>query len=511
MLLTTKASFVQRLPNGADNVTADLSQLRTTISLINKNVPGAVPKLVPKLVSTPLPVAFTPISMASDSQCVNVSSSNYIADPCEKPSSEKPDIGSTGTDNLTEGFNILQCIVSDEMASNKREVCEVAKSAVMIANAHSLQDLECLECTDKVSSFTQDSPTSEIVNLPIISIAAMDTTIPADAQNNFETSRNILAVNHGDSTITGTFSSPICSSRPALSRKSSPLKSAPSPTKRSPIQTSQDRGSNCVSVILKSSRLSSKPARLSMVSRKLKEMEDLVSSYNPKFCHRSSPGVQVRLDYCFHLPEHARKFFKAVHKLTDSLHSIPKMVTCILLSEEELGYQHEPVLTENDLLAIQSPEYCRNIFRTSVVMRVKMKEDTVVYEFRNVTDVNRFLYNKSSSVKTRSLGLLRKNVVPKVIEMDKGFYRLYSAGPKIPDIIGEKHRFKVNGPFLLFSSKLDLFAFLVSEDAAGIDHLQFDDKYIIDVRKPSYSETESKVNVDILKICDNLSNALKNS
>jgi len=215
----------------------------------------------------------------------------------------------------------------------------------------------------------------------------------------------------------------------------------------------------------------------------------------------------VRLDYCFHLPEHARKFFKAVHKLTDSLHSIPKMVTCILLSEEELGYQHEPVLTENDLLAIQSPEYCRNIFRTSVVMRVKMKEDTVVYEFRNVTDVNRFLYNKSSSVKTRSLGLLRKNVVPKVIEMDKGFYRLYSAGPKIPDIIGEKHRFKVNGPYLLFSSKLDLFAFLVSEDAAGIDHLQFDDKYIIDVRKPSNSEIESKVKVDILKACDNSSNA----
>jgi len=519
MLSTIEASVVQRLTNEADSVSADFFLRQTTVSQVNKNVPGAVSKPSPNPVSTPTPLPFIQLSMASNSQSVNVSSSNYSADPCGKPSSEKQDSCSDVSDNLIKCLNSVQCLVSDELGSNKnkREVCEVAKSAVVKANAHNLQDLECLDYTDKVSSVSRDSLTSEMVdktvacaNFPILSSAAIDTSNVADAQNNLETpSRNILAVHHGDSTTTGTVSSPICSSRPAMSKKSSPQRSV-SLMKRSPVQMSQDRGSTCVSIILKSSRLTSKPDRMSMVSKKLKEVEELVSSYNPKFCHRSSPGVQVRLDYCFHQSEHARKFFKAVHSLADSQsHSFPKMVTCILYSEEELGYQYEPVLTENDLLCIQSPEYCRNIFRTAVVMRVKMKENTVVYEFRNVTDVNRFLYNKSSSVKTRCLGLLRKNVVPKMMEMDnKGFYRLYSAGPKVPDSMGNKHRFKVDGPFLLFSRKLDLFAFLVSEDAVGIDHLQFDDKYIIDVGKSSNSETGSKViKADLSKVCDNSAKA----
>ena len=57
--------------------------------------------------------------------------------------------------------------------------------------------------------------------------------------------------------------------------------------------------------------------------------------------------------------------------------------------------------------------------------------------------------------------------------------------------IGKKHRFRVDGPYLLFLSKLDLFKFLVSEDASEIEHLQFDIKYIKDiVTKDSEKEEE---------------------
>jgi len=247
-----------------------------------------------------------------------------------------------------------------------------------------------------------------------------------------------------------------------------------------------------VSVILKSSRLSSKASRMNLIAKKQREVEQLVSSYDLKFSHQSCPGVQVRLDYCFLQSEQARKFFKAVYSLPQSqTQTSPKMVTCILFSEEELGYQHEPVLTEHDLLAVQSSEYCRNIFRTCVLIRVKMMNDVVVYEFKSVTDVNKFLYDKSSSVKTRSLGLLRKNVTPKMMIKDgQGFYRLFSAGPKIHDSIGKKHKFRVDGPYLLFRSKLDLFAFLVSEEAADIDHLQFYEENIKDFVETGNAETE---------------------
>ena len=131
-----------------------------------------------------------------------------------------------------------------------------------------------------------------------------------------------------------------------------------------PPKVSSDQGRNCVSVILKSSRLSPKSTRLNVVLKKHKLVSEVVTGYSLKYSHASSPGVQVRLDYCFHQPEAARQFFKSVYSLGQA-HSSPRLLTCILFSEEELGYQHPPVLTEHDLLAIQSSEYCRNIFRTS--------------------------------------------------------------------------------------------------------------------------------------------------
>ena len=115
----------------------------------------------------------------------------------------------------------------------------------------------------------------------------------------------------------------------------------------SPVPTvlpkvSSDRG-NCVSIILKSSHLSPKRVRQTSVLKNQKLVSELVTGYSLKYSHASSPGVQVRLDYCFYQPEVSRKFFKSACSLGQGLSS-PSMMSCIRLSEEEMGYQHLPVL-----------------------------------------------------------------------------------------------------------------------------------------------------------------------
>eukprot|EP00092_Neocalanus_flemingeri_P023214 GFUD01025171.1.p1 GENE.GFUD01025171.1~~GFUD01025171.1.p1 ORF type:complete len:456 (+),score=126.63 GFUD01025171.1:56-1369(+) len=244
------------------------------------------------------------------------------------------------------------------------------------------------------------------------------------------------------------------------------------------------QGRTCVSVNLKSSRLAFKLARLKFVAERMQQVEQLACSQGLKFGHKSSPGVQARLEYCFHLPADARQFHQSViEKLKTLSHSPPKLYSCLLLSEPELGYQHRPVLTEQDLLAIQSSDYCRNIFRTSRTIRVEEEEGTVAYHFMTVVDVNMFIFNKSSSAKTRTLGLLRMNIVPKKLVADEeGYFRLFTREPKISPKLGKRHNFKIKpefgGHLFLFSTKFGLFKFLVSEDAAEIDHLQFDETKI---------------------------------
>eukprot|EP00092_Neocalanus_flemingeri_P032280 GFUD01035096.1.p1 GENE.GFUD01035096.1~~GFUD01035096.1.p1 ORF type:complete len:191 (+),score=70.88 GFUD01035096.1:55-573(+) len=90
-----------------------------------------------------------------------------------------------------------------------------------------------------------------------------------------------------------------------------------------------------------------------------------------------------------------------------------------------------------------------------------------------------FVFNKSSSAKTRTLGLLRMNIVHKKLVADEeGYFRLFTNETKISPKMGKRHNFKIKpefgGNLFLFSTKFGLFKFLVSEDAAEIDHLQFD-------------------------------------
>ena len=158
----------------------------------------------------------------------------------------------------------------------------------------------------------------------------------------------------------------------------------------------------------------------------------------------------------------------------------------LLMSEADLGYQHDPVLTEGDLLCIQDAYHCKNIFKTNLHIKVEQIGNTVIYKFKTVMDVNLFLFEKSVSAKTRSLGQLRMNVVPKSLVPDhKGFYKLVTTDVSRSAKLERSQKFTTSQVvregkdvpgmvFLLFLTKLDLFEYLVSKVAFGLDRLQFD-------------------------------------
>ena len=72
-----------------------------------------------------------------------------------------------------------------------------------------------------------------------------------------------------------------------------------------------------------------------------------------------------------------------------------------------------------------------------------MKNGIVVYEFKDMVNLNKFL--KDHAVRQyKSLGLLKKNRILKTIRRDReGFFRLFSADPTISKQIGIKQKFKL--------------------------------------------------------------------
>eukprot|EP00092_Neocalanus_flemingeri_P015955 GFUD01017272.1.p1 GENE.GFUD01017272.1~~GFUD01017272.1.p1 ORF type:complete len:466 (+),score=146.61 GFUD01017272.1:40-1437(+) len=275
---------------------------------------------------------------------------------------------------------------------------------------------------------------------------------------------------------------------------------------------SECHAKTCVSVILKSNQLDhdDKNVRLESAAKKMYQVEQLASSYSLRFSHRTRNGEQIRLDYCFHQPTEASLFYKQMISLQKS-HSQPKLLYYIQ-TESELGYQHRAVLNEQDLLTIHSPVYCRNIFRTTIPIRVEQEEGTVAYHFNSVTDVNMFLFSKSNSHDTMTLGLLRMNMVPKkFVADDEGFYRLFTGDKMISPEFGEKHKFKIKprlepvedsllgGSLLLFSTEFDLFKFLVSDDAADLLHLTFDETKIIENSEKTGEKIDNSVSQEKCK------------
>merc|ERR1719517_288620 len=102
------------------------------------------------------------------------------------------------------------------------------------------------------------------------------------------------------------------------------------------------------------------------------------------------------------------------------------MISVIMNAEESLGYQYHPVLTEKDLLTVQSPEYCANIFKNSVqdISVFLSRSKQVCYSFKTVADVNAFLFEVTCRKKLRTLGELKENVQNLVLEPKQGYFVL---------------------------------------------------------------------------------------
>ena len=239
------------------------------------------------------------------------------------------------------------------------------------------------------------------------------------------------------------------------------------------VQDKKDQGSNCVSVVLRSSSYS--PAM--KLSETIRVVEDLSSKYPVKYEGKSenSRRSAARLDFCFHSAKNAGFFFKEVNALVRS-GTIQKKIAVIQYAEKSLGrfgliflllsvhiilfpgYQYPPVLTEKDLLTVQSPDYCANIFKTSVEdIFVFMNSDReITYVFRNVTDVNLFLFEVTGKTDLRTLGTLKENSKNLVLDPQDGYFVLNSTTdkPLALEKAGFKYHFEISTKNALHGSEL---------------------------------------------------------
>ena len=105
------------------------------------------------------------------------------------------------------------------------------------------------------------------------------------------------------------------------------------------------------------------------------------------------------------------------------------------------GYQYPPVLTEKELLTVQSPDYCANIFKNSVedISVFLNSSGEVCYGFKTVADVNVFLFYASAKKEQRTLGELKKHFKNLVLEPQQGYFVL-NASTEDPLALAELER-----------------------------------------------------------------------
>ena len=238
---------------------------------------------------------------------------------------------------------------------------------------------------------------------------------------------------------------------------------------------------------------------------RVKEVKGLLNVWKPVEVHTSTLGKkvrrrivliktrlhisQVRLDAIFGSSRQARGAFKAIH---DNMRSrtAPSLAACCMVDEEDLGYTLPPILTEGQLLMLLSAKLCRNVFLTSLPIRVDVDgEGEIRYCFNSVTDVNLFLFRTHASKDMRAKGkglgyLVRNDIKSNIILEEKGdnTFELMTEHKNLPEEVFQFPGICVTpiqagaaivGNLLNFTNKLSLYKFLVSSEASRLDHLQF--------------------------------------
>ena len=150
------------------------------------------------------------------------------------------------------------------------------------------------------------------------------------------------------------------------------------------------------------------------------------------------------------------------------------------------GYQYLPVLSEKELLTVQSPIYSRNIFKTTVKDIVVDSNNSVEVSlvFRTVADVNTFLFEVGNSKGLRTLGELKENTRDLILKPRQGQFVLFSEDdPGLLDGLREKFEFELmdsdGGSALKFEDKRKMFVFLLSQQGNNLQQLTFDQSQIV--------------------------------
>ena len=157
------------------------------------------------------------------------------------------------------------------------------------------------------------------------------------------------------------------------------------------------------------------------------------------------------------------------------------------------GYQYPPVLTERDLLNVQTPNYCANIFKNSVedILVFVNSSQQVCYSFKTVADVNAFLFEVTSQKKLRTLGNLKENSKNLVLQPREGYFVLKASVDN--SLAEEKHQSQFSSANnskleeLKFEDKLEMFKFLISQQGKELRVLAFDPSQILNTNEDSIS------------------------
>ena len=161
-----------------------------------------------------------------------------------------------------------------------------------------------------------------------------------------------------------------------------------------------------------------------------------------------------------------------------------------------LGYQHDPVLTEEEILNVHSPEGYQNVFRTGVPIKVAedVKTGNISFVFEEVIQLNTFLFDRCNKRTASTFGQLKKRVKPlRLMAATDGLFKLIT---KEKASVVERFQVKCNfiveehlsHRSLCFSKRVDMFRFMISKEAIHLGTLHIDPQNIVEASSSEYHE-----------------------
>ena len=171
-------------------------------------------------------------------------------------------------------------------------------------------------------------------------------------------------------------------------------------------------------------------------------------------------------------------------------------------------------MSEEEVLNVHSPEAYSNVFRTNIPVKiVENSQGSIRCVFQEVIQLNTFLFDRCSNKIAKTLGELKKNLKPLILEPSQdGVYRLITKDENVKDRcskLAEIFKFtlqpnaQMKAMNLLFSKKLDMFKFLFDHEAMMMfKTMQIDGEQIVNKDDIKVAErVESPVVGDHLEPC----------